>query len=100
MVRLLVCVNKQSIKQLLDLAFAVGSLTLPQPCLFHRSPKPPSIIVLIYQGFFYSSPPPPPPSSPVLMYFYRHAQLRSETRTGRIKIGISVFPLFCFVFGW
>ena len=26
MVRLLVCVNKQSIKQLLDLAFAVGSL--------------------------------------------------------------------------
>ena len=100
MVRLLVCVNKQSIKQLLDLAFAVGSLTLTQPCLFHRSPKPPSIIVLIYQGFFYSSPPPTPPSSPVLMYFYRHAQLRSETRTGRIKIGISVFPLFCFVFGW
>ena len=47
MVRLLVCVNKQSIKQLLDLAFAVGSLTLTQPGLFHRSPKPPSIIVLI-----------------------------------------------------
>lgn len=57
MVRLLVCVNKQSIKQLLDLAFAVGSLTLTQPCLFHRSPKPPSIIVLIYQVFFIAHPP-------------------------------------------
>ena len=88
--------NKQSIKQLLDLVFGLGSLTLTQPCLFHRSPKPTSIIVLIHQVFLQLTH----PSSPVLMYFYRHAQLRLETRTGKIKIGISVISMFCFVFVW
>lgn len=64
------------------MAFGLGSLTLTQPCLFHRSPKPASHI------------------NPVLMYFYRYAQLRLETRTGRIKIDISDFLRFAvFSFG-